>query len=351
MDPAALAARIESLGERPAGSNAERNAALMCAGELWNAGRRPRTETIWFRRQRALPRALYAVLGVAASVVAVDDPQVGLGLALGALVALLVESAGVPIVSLLQVRRATQNVVAPSRHDRGERVLLVLTASVDGRRRALMTRWMEHPALARVPGPPGLLAVGLALIALCAGLRIAGAEGTPVGALQLVPSILVLLLMAGFVDEAFAPVEQQAPGAAAAISLAAAIDARPPRGVVVELLIAGAGEAGAAGIRAYVRERRKQLSPEAVVVVHLGSAGGPLRYVVADGELLPYRLHPRLIELAKSLPDARPARGHSRSGARVARGARWPAIALEGEARPLATAALRLIAAIDRELN
>ncbi|MCW2967115.1 MAG: hypothetical protein JWM71_887, partial [Solirubrobacteraceae bacterium] len=39
-----------------------------------------------------------------------------------------------------------------------------------------------------------------------------------------------------------------------------------------------------------------------------------------------------------------------RSGARVARGARWPAIALEGDPRPLAAAALRLIASIDADL-
>jgi hypothetical protein len=195
------------------------------------------------------------------------------------------------------------------------------------------------------------LAIALAALAACAGARLAGAGGSGFGVVQLIPSVLVLLLIAGYVDEAFAPVDGSAPGAAAAVSLAAAVDARPPGALAVELVIAGAGGAGAAGMAAYVRARKKIVAPEEVAVIELGNAGGPLRYLLSDGEMVPYRLHPRLIALAAQLPGAAPVRGHGRSAARVARGARWPAIALEGEARPLAAAALRLIAAIDRELG
>src|SRR4051812_46991112 len=108
MDPAALEARLEALGTRPAAGEGERRAAVLCDGELVRAGRRPRTQTLWIRRQRSLPRAFYGAVGVAASLVAVDSPTVGLALALGALAALVAETAGIPLVSLLQVRRATQ---------------------------------------------------------------------------------------------------------------------------------------------------------------------------------------------------------------------------------------------------
>ena len=350
MDPAALQARLEALGERPPCSEAERQVAVLCAGELRRTGRRPRVQTFWIRRQRSLPRAFYALLGVVGSVVAVSSPEVGLGLIAGALVALLLESAGVPVVALLQVRRATQNVVVPASAEPGERVRLVLTAAADGPRRSALTRLYELPALGRVPSAVALTAVMLIALAACAGARVAGAEGTAIGVVQLVPSIVLLLAAAAFLDDAFAPVERGAAGVAAVVALASALEAEPPRALTVEVLIAGAGEAGAAGMSAYVRAQRRTLAPEEVVVVHLGNGGGPLRYLVSDGELIPNRLHPRLIALASALPDARPARGHGRSGARVARGARWPAIALEGGARPLAAAALRLISAIDREL-
>jgi hypothetical protein len=190
-------------------------------------------------------------------------------------------------------------------------------------------------------------------VAGCAGARVAGAGGTALGVVQLVPSALLILLLAAFVEAALAPVVTAAPaaGPAVALALAATLDAQPPRGLAAEVLITGAGEAGAAGMAAYVAERRHELRAEEVVVLQLGSAAGPVRFVTRDGEHVGARLHPRLAELAASLPGTRAVQGRGRSSARVARGARWPAIVLEGEPRPLAAAALRLIAAIDREVS
>ena len=351
MDPAALQARLEALGERPPCSEAERQAAMLCAAELRRAGRRPRIQNLWIRRQRSLPRAFYALLGVVASVVAVSHPEVGLGLAVGALIALVAETAGVPVAALLQIRRATQNVIVATAAEHPGQVRLVLTAPADGPPRSVLTRIYARPALGRMPSAVALLALMLVALAACAGARMGGAEGTAIGVIQLLPSIVALLLMAAFADDAFASFEPGAAGVAACVALAAVLQDRPPGALAVEVLITGAEAAGAAGMAAYVRANRRALRPEEVVVVELGNAGGPLRYVVSDGELFPYRLHPRLIDLAATLPEARPARGHGRSAARVARGARWPAIALEGDARPLASAALRLISAIDRELG
>jgi hypothetical protein len=133
--------------------------------------------------------------------------------------------------------------------------------------------------------------------------------------------------------------------------VAAALDAQPPRALAPEVVIAGAGEAGGLGMAAYVAARRRELAAEEVVVVHLRGAPGPVRYLATDGEHFPLRLHPRLIDFAEVVAGATPAHGRGRSGARVARGARWPAIALEGEPRALAAATLRLVAAIEREVS
>lgn len=350
MDPAALARRLEAVEGRLAGSDAERRAAALWAAEARAAGRRPRTTTLWVRPRRAAARALYALLGVAASVVAVPAPEVGLGLAVGALAAALLEAGGLPVLSLLQVRRATQNVVAAPSGERGSRVLLIVAAAVDAPRDSVLAR-LEHarPGRRAWPGPAAWLLLGLAGVAACAAARLAGAEGAGIGAVQLVPSVVLIVLLGAYAEAALAGPLRRCPagGPAAAIAVAAALDAAPPRRLAVELVLAGAG---AEGMRAHVAARRRELAAEDVVVLELRSGEGPVRAVVRAGEHLPVRLHPQLVALAEALPDAELATVTARTPARVARAARWPAIALEGEARGLAGSALRLIAAIDREL-
>jgi hypothetical protein len=351
MDPRALAGRIEAIEGRLAGTDAERRAAALCAEQLRAGGRRPRTQTLWMRPQRQAPRAAYAALGLAGSLVAVGNPAVGLALIGGALLAVVLEAAGVPVLALLQTRRATQNVVAAPPSERGSRALLVLSAGTDAPRDSLLGRLDRRLSGRLLPGATGLLGLGLAAAAACAGARLAGAEGSAVGIAQLIPSALLILLLAGFLDAALARPGRRAgaAGPAAALAAAAALDAQPPRVLAVEVLIGGASEAGAHGMAAYVAARR-DIAPEDVVVVHLAAGTGPVRFVSHAGEHFPVRLHPRLVELAGALPGARRRVSRTRSPARIARGARWPAIALEGDSRALAAAVLRLVSSIDAEV-
>jgi hypothetical protein len=255
-----------------AGTDAERRAAMACAGRLREIGRSPRLQTLWFRPQRDVPRAVHAVLGIAGSVVAVSHHPVGLGLAAGGLALSLLEAAGVPVVALAFARRATQNVVARPLDDAPGTVRLVLTAAVDEPRDSVLGRLARRARGAATPGPAGALDVALGAVAACAGARLAGAGGTVLGVVQLIPTIALILLFAGFLEAALAQRSAQdgaAAVAASAVAVAAALDARPPRRMSVEVLIAGAGEAGAPGMRAYVRANRKRLAPEEVVVVQL----------------------------------------------------------------------------------
>jgi len=337
-----------------AGTDAERRAAVACAARLREIGRSPRMQTLWFRPQRDVPRAVHAVLGVAGSVVAVSHHPVGLALAAGALALSLLDAAGVPVVALPFARRATQNVVARPLDDAPGTVRLVLTASVDEPRDSVLGRLARRARGAATPGPVGVLDLALVAVTACAGARLGGAGGSVVGVVQLIPTIVLIVLFAGFVEAAIAQ-RAAATGAAAAgaaaVSVAAALDARPPRRMSVEVLIAGAGEAGAPGMRAYVRANRKRVVPEEVVVVHLVAGPAPLRFGVRDGERFAMRLHPRLAELAAAeIPGARRSESRTLSGARVARGARWPALTLSGPPADLAPAALRLVSAIDKDL-
>jgi hypothetical protein len=335
-----------------AGTDAERRSAVGAARELRALGRTPSVQTVWFRPQHDLVRAVHAVLGIAGSVVAVHHHGLGLGLAGGALVLSLLEAAGVTVVGLPLTRRATQNVVAPPIDHPPGAVLLVLTASADHPRDSILDRVARRLRGPVTPGPAGLLDLALAAVAGCAGARLAGAGGAALGVVQLVPTVVLILLFAGFLEAALSTATRSAESAGPSVIAAAtqALDARPPRRLAVEALIGGAGEARAPGMRAYVHTRRRTLAPEDVIVVHLVPADGPLRFHVREGERFALRLHPRLIELAAEIPGAAPAESRTVSAARVARGARWPAITLTGDPRVLAPAALRLIAAIDSEV-
>lgn len=353
MDAAALARRIEAIDGRRAGSDGERRAALLCVEELRRMGRRPRMQTLWFRRRLPWTHALHAALGLAGSVASVGAPVAGLGLAAAGLLLALAEAAGLPLLAMLVPRRATQTVVAPPLDEPPGGGLLILSAALDSVPGGLLERLWRRVGRPFVPGAPGLLVLALAAVCGFGAARVAGAAGAALGAAQLVPSIALLALLALFADAALAAPsgEEPAAGAAAALAAAATLDARPPRRLAVEVVLGGAGESGAPGMRAYVRRRRSELAPERVVVVHLASGPPPLRYLAREGELFGVGLHPRLGELAAALPGARRAEGRSTSAARVARGARWPAIVLEGPVAELATAAPALVAAVDAELR
>ncbi|MDX6650992.1 MAG: hypothetical protein QOJ97_2943 [Solirubrobacteraceae bacterium] len=362
MDPKAIVTGLARVAPRGPGTDAERRAALWLATVLReDLGRDVTTETVWVRPHHAAVVALHAALGVAASVVAVSRPAIGLGIALAALVSWLLDGLGIAHLGRrLTSARATQNLVSPptaaTRAGRERIVRLVITAAYDAGRGGLSRREPVRRAVARaraltggrLPGAGSFLALGLAAVAALAGLRLAGAHGTGVGALQLVPTVGLLAGLALAVDTALSRIGpgagDPASGAAVALALAAALGREPPRRLGVEVVLAGAGEGPALGLREFVRARRRRWRPEATAVLHLAACGrGRPRWWISDGPVIPQRLHPRLLDLAAHVAHdeghlgARPYRGHGTTGAWRARRARWPAIAigcLEDDAWP-----------------
>lgn len=362
MDPKAIVTGLARVAPRGPGTDAERRAARWLATMLRDdLGREAQVETVWVRPHHAAVVALHAGAGVAASVTAVWQPAVGLGIALAALVSWVLDGLGVAHLGRrLTSARATQNLVSPptaaTRGGRERIVRLVITAPYDAGRDGLARREPLRRAVARaraatggrLPGAGSFLALLLASVAALAGLRLAGSHSTWVGALQLAPTVGLLAGLALAADSALSRIGpgagDPASGVAVAVALAAALDREPPRHLGVELVLAGAGEGPALGLREFIRARRRRWRPEATAVVHLAACGrGRPRWWVSDGPVVPQRLHPRLLDLAQDVArdeghlGARPYRGHGTTGAWRARRVRWPAIAigcLEDDAWP-----------------
>jgi hypothetical protein len=212
------------------GSDAERRAHVAVARRLRDGGRDVAVETHWVRPRWELAHALHAGLGVAASVVAVGAPAVGLGLALFALASLLLDLSGRAfLLRRLTPERATENVIAPD--PRGSAAAQARAGSAatagpgrdasagapgDGAPppfRLLLTAHLDAPRgglrhrLSRLrTGPPFLwVAFSLLAVAACAAARLAGDGGeTAIGIVQLPPTVILLVAVGLLVDSALA---------------------------------------------------------------------------------------------------------------------------------------------------
>jgi len=310
----------------PACTDAERRVARALAAELRALGRPTRTETLWVRPAWAAVLAVCAAAGVAGSVVSVDHATAGLVLAGAAFVLALAELGPWPLLRRLTFARATQNVVSePPPGAPAAWVTLVLVAAVDGPRGGVAQR-------AGVPVRE-ITTAALGLLAACTAARVAlDASGTLIGALQLVPTAVLVLAVGALADAAVAP-PASAPGGdpPAEIAVAAArmlAGVRRER-VAVEVVLAGAWPLG---LRAWLRRDRRRAQDVAVAFV--GSAAAP-GYATA---------HPTLRAVAEETRLAQ------RRGRAPRAGRRRPAIAVAGSAREAGAFLVALASGLDAAL-
>lgn len=350
MDPSAIVTRLAAIRRRAAGSDAERRAAVAMAAQLRELGYRPRLETHWVRPYDALVHALNALLALAGGLVMVEAAIVGTAMVGAALILTLAELAGAPSPTrLLTPLRATQNVVASDpRHRNGDAppVRLILTAALDAPRAGALSRGRTRRLWGRarrrlhghLAGPHALAVACMLLTATAGAAHIAGVSGALLGPLQIAPTVALLFLLAGWLElwvaePAVGAVD--ATGPAAALAVAAALRERPPQRLAVDVVLAGAGDGPALGVRAFVAARRRSLRPQELAVIHLEPcAAGTPRWWEREGRLFPLWLHPRLRELAARTARAQ---GHLQAGPHVSRGhsaalaarrSGWPALAV-----------------------
>jgi Peptidase family M28 len=353
MPTAETIAKLTAFERRGPGSDAERRAALWLRDELEAAGRPAAIEPFWCRPSSALAYAWHALLGLAGGLVAVSDATTGGLIVLAALLCVLADAAtGHSPGRWLTPERASQNVV--SRQDevqadplRRARVRLILTANYDAGRMGFVYRDGPRRMAARVrsattgrtPGWLGWLALAFVWLLAIAVARLRGAHGTPIGLLQLPPTIGLVIAVALLFELASAApgpgAADNASGVAATIALARALDAAAPGWLSVEVVLAGAGEGSGIGLRRHLRRRRRELIAENTIVLGISGCGaGSPRWWHSDGALLPLAYYGRLRELCAGIAREDPQlgftshRGRGATPALPARMAGLPAIAI-----------------------
>ena len=353
--------RIDAIRElcsfegRLAGTDAERRAANHLAGRLRDAGRKADVEPIYVHPQAPLVWAAHAALAFAGSLAAVAEPAVGFALVLLAATSLYLDlNARAHLLRTLFFRRASQNVVSPGPSgDASAR--LVLAAHYDAGRAGQLFRPKRADQLNRLlPFPhTRLLFWSAALLLPMLGARMAGLDSNAISALQLPPTLLLLVAIFLLIDVQLSPVSpaanDNASGVAVALAIAERLRDERLRNLDVWVVLTGAEECGMEGMRAFARARRKAFDPAATFVLAIDSVGaGDVRWVASEGLTVSFEMDGRLQELcdAVALADreggdryrAAPLRHGYAGDALAARGQRWRATAITcrepGASRP-----------------
>ena len=323
MPPTDTIQGLTAIERRVAGSDAERRAASWLRDELSTGWRGTELEPFWCRPNTALAHAWHALAGLAGGLVAVSNPTIGGLLILGALLSVLADAAlGRSPGRLLTPQRASQNVVARRKPTEPGRVRLILTANYDAGRMGLVYRNGPRRLAAsfhrltggRAPGWLAWFSLALWWLLIVAVARYHGAHGTTIGLVQLPPTVGLVLAFALLIELATSPAGpaavDNASGVAVAIALARALDASAPTSLDVELVLAGAGEAGGVGLRRHLRVHRAELTPKTAIVLGVAACGaGSPRWWRSDGALLPLAYHARLRELCAGVARDEPELG------------------------------------------
>jgi hypothetical protein len=345
-------ATLTGFERRGPGTDAERRAARWLARGLRTEGHRVAIEPFWCRPNWALAHAWHVALALAGGLLSVSHATVGALLLATALISIAADVLiGVSPGRRLTPERASQNVVATTatpapatENANAKPVRLIVTSNYDAGRTALVYRdAFRRPAarLRRAAGPFALgwlaaLSLAITWLLAIAVIRIVVLHpGSALGAIQLAPSVALVLALALLLEAAGAgygaAAGDNATGASAAIALVGALSAAPPRNLAPELLLQGAGEGQEIGMRRYLRAHKRDVRPDTAIVLGIAASGaGQPHYWRSDGQLIPIRYTRRLRDLAEEVrgDQAQPYRGRGGTPALPAQTRGLPAIAI-----------------------
>jgi hypothetical protein len=226
---------------------------------------------------------------------------------------------------------ASQNVIRrarPTDAARDGRLRLVITANYDAGRSAFVYRETFRRLSARArrvtraftPGWAGWLCIAILGLLAIAIVRAEGHRSNGIGAIQLGPTITLLLALAALLEmgiSGWSPgAGDNASGVAVAMAVGRALGVSPPQHLDVEMVLTGAGDGDGTGLRHYLRRRRGTHRRTNTVVIGVGPCpAGTVRWWQSDGTLFPLRYGGRVRALARQVAlDQRQLNARSYSG-------------------------------------
>jgi hypothetical protein len=308
-------------------------------------GREVEVESIEIYPRWATVHLIHAFVAVIGSLVAVALPAVGFGLVLLATLSTFGDATGLfrPLRRLTG-RRASQNVFSPEGEDRDGQIVLV--AHLDSARGGILfSRGVQERLAAlggrinRPIGPFVPFMATLVLLLLCCFVRLLGMQGTMLTAVQLIPTVVLIVAIFALLDASAAdPVpgaNDNASGVATVLALAERFGGQLDH-FAVWVLITGGQESFGLGMKDFLKRHKSDLDKERTVFVNIDEVGaGTVRYGSKEGVLLPGKSHPQLFELAEQIAEddgedgsfnARPQALRTATDASMVRGAGYPAI-------------------------
>ncbi|MFN2617701.1 MAG: M28 family metallopeptidase [Thermoleophilaceae bacterium] len=341
--------RLVELEGRGPGTNAERRAARQLEERLRALGREVEAEPLDTWPNWALAYTLLIVMAIAGSLLSVSVPVVGVVLVFVAMLLLFLDAGGgLPVARRLLGRRASQNLVSGEDGDKAGRLIVVAhydagrTGAGFHRRlaegRASLARLLRRKAV----GPLHPVMAALALVLLCCIARLFKMEGLILTVVQFLPTVGLILVVPLLIDVAVA---RPAPGAGDnASGVAMALRLAEHYGGSLEhfdltVLLTGAQESLADGMRSYLRRHRGELDRSRSVFINLDEvASGTVRYTLREGLLVSASSHSQLVDICEEIAEddeegdggfgARGMVSRAPSDGAAARGRGYPAITI-----------------------
>jgi hypothetical protein len=314
VDPIDEIEALTGFEGRQAGSDPERRAANHLRTRLAAQGRDASVEPVVMHPRWYLAHLLHALMAIAGSAISVKDALAGTILVAVAAVSTLGDLTGrLPLARRLTGRRASQNVRATDPSGGNRPGTLILTAHYDSARTGAAFGRLEQLRIAlgsRIRRPIGLaepFAYSILLLLVTSAARLAGLDNTALSAVQFVPTVVLIVYVPFLADIALSTpgpgANDNASGVATALRLANRYGGTLDH-FDVDVLFTGAQEAGALGMRAWLKRHRKELDPLSTIVLSVDEVGaGTIRYASKEGPLLALRQHPRLARLCDQIRD------------------------------------------------
>jgi hypothetical protein len=301
--------RLASPEGRLPGSEPDRRAVGMLAAELESMGRSAEVEDLRVRPAWHLTFAILAALAAAGTVVSTMSAPAGAVILLVAAAAMYGDLAmGFHTFRLVTPPRRTANVSSIERQERpGARV--IITAHHDTGRTGLLyarprLRRSRRRRRATLTSPLHFLFWSTMVALVAAIARLAVDDSTALTVLQFALAVIFLTYVVLFIDTAAAApapgASDNASGVAAALEVARRLAAEPLELVETYVVLSGAGDAGALGMRAWLEEHGGALRGVPTYFVNVkGIGNGRVCHVAGEGYATLVRNDERLTRLAE----------------------------------------------------